>query len=273
MLEEFSKVHALSRPDSRVRLNIVYGPHPRQMFDLFSPASPSATPLPLVVFVHGGAFVEGERNRTPQIYSNVLHYFARHGIAGINMGYRLAPECRYPGASEDIAAVIHWARDHATELRIDASRIFLMGHSAGGAHTASYAYDRRIHGPLGPGLAGLIIVSGRVRAEISSENPNAAKVAAYYGKDPAFLEQSSPVSHVDATSVPTFIGMAEFENPLIDLYCMELAHRLAIAKRCAPPVVWLRGHNHTSSVAHINTSEDLLGRAIRDFMRQPPRID
>jgi acetyl esterase/lipase len=271
MIEEFSKIHASYPPEhSSVSKNISYGSHPRQKLDLFLPPTAGGA-LPLIIFVHGGAFVEGDRNRTPQIYSNVSRYFACRGMAGINMGYRLAPDHKYPAASEDIASVVRWAQDHATEFRLDTRRIFLMGHSAGAAHAGSYGYDRRIHGPAGPGLAGLIIVSGRVRADTLDENPNAKKVAAYYGTDAAFLDESSPVSHVDAASVPTFIAMAEFENPLIDLHCMELAHKLAAAKRRAPPVLWLRGHNHTSSIAHINTSEDLLGQSILNFIRQTSR--
>jgi acetyl esterase len=76
------------------------------------------------------------------------------------------------------------------------------------------------------------------------------------------------VTHVDATSVPTFIATAEFENPLIDVYCLELAYRLAAAKKMAPPFYWLKGHNHTSTIAHFNTAEDALGRACLAFMEQ-----
>lgn len=69
-----------------------------------------------------------------------------------------------------------------------------------------------------------------------------------------------------AESVPTFIAFAEYENPLIDLYCTELAFRLATAKRRAPPLLRLRGHNHSSIVAHFNTAEDLLGREVLHFI-------
>jgi acetyl esterase len=83
------------------------------------------------------------------------------------------------------------------------------------------------------------------------------------------LADVSPVAQVDASSVPTFIAWAEFENPLIDMHCAELAFRLAQAKRRSPPLMWLRGHNHTSTIAHINTAEDLLGRAMLDFIADP----
>jgi acetyl esterase len=83
------------------------------------------------------------------------------------------------------------------------------------------------------------------------------------------LADVSPVSHVDECSVPTFVAWAEFENPLIDVHCAELCFRLAQAKRRAPLSMWLRGHNHTSSIAHINTAEDALGLAMLDFIAHP----
>lgn len=269
MVEEFTRLHKRAPKDGiQVKKDIAYGAHARQKFDLFTPAAGGRN-RPAVVFVHGGAFVEGDRNRTDEIYSNVTNYFARHGIVGANIGYRLAPEARYPEASRDVGAVVQWMHENADQVGVDRSRIFLMGHSAGGAHTGAYAYDRRLHPKDGPGLAGLIIVSGRVRADNLPENPNAKKVEEYYGPDPKVLDECSPVSHVTAASVPTFVAWGEYENPLLDVYCAELAYRLAAAKRKSPPVVFMKGHNHTSMIAHLNTAEDRMGEAIRAFIERP----
>jgi acetyl esterase/lipase len=270
MLDKFSELHKMAPTEGiDIKADIAYGAHPRQRIDLYLPAN-SNRGRPAVLFVHGGAFLDGHRNRTSEIYANVLRYFARHGIVGINIGYRLADDTPYPGATEDVAAVVAWTREHADEIGVDRNRIFLMGHSAGAAHTGSFAYDKRHHPAAGPGLAGHLVISGRVRAETRPENPNAHKVVSYYGTDdPEALADVSPVSHVDEHSVPTFIAWSEFENPLIGLHCAELAFRLAQAKRRSPPLLWLRGHNHTSSIAHINTAEDELGRAMLDFIGAP----
>jgi acetyl esterase len=265
MIEAFTVVLAAA-PKEGVDLSRAhaYGSHPRQQLDVYSPKR--ATRLPVVVFVHGGAFIDGDRNRSAEIYANVLYYLARNDVIGVNIGYRLAPEFRYPSASEDVAGAVAWTRAHIAEFGGDPERIFLMAHSAGAAHTGSYVYDRSLQPPTGPGVAGHIVISGRVRAELWPQNPNAKKVEAYYGNDAAALERYSPVSHVRADSVPTMIGIAEFENPLIDVHCAELFYRLAAAKRRAPRLVRLGGHNHTSMIAHLNTAEERLGREILAFI-------
>lgn len=269
MIDRFSNVLKHSpRTGVIVHRDLAYGVHERQVVDVFLP-DPAVDRPPVVLFVHGGAFVNGHRNRSVQIYSNVMVYLARHGIAGINIGYRLAGHATYPAATYDIAAVVGWATTHARTYGWNAERMFLMAHSAGAAHAGSLAFDHAFNGATGSPLAGFVVVSGRVRIDNLPENPNAKKVEQYYGSDASKYESYSPVSHVNADSVPTFVAWAEFENPLIDVYCAELVYRLAAAKRRAPPSMYLKGHNHTSAIAHIGTADERLGQAIVDFIRNP----
>lgn len=266
MIEAFTPILKGAPKDGvKVSRNQAYGKHARQILDVYAPSS--ASNAPVIMFVHGGAFVDGEKDRTDEIYSNVLYFFARHGMVGINMEFRLAPEAQYPGGAEDVGLAVAWARENVAKFGGDAKKIFVMGHSAGAAHAGLYAYDKRLWPASGVGVAGLIVVSGRVRADNLPENPNAKKVEAYFSTDTKRMEDGSPVNHVNAASVPTFVAMAEFENPLLDLYCTELIYRLAQAKRRAPPSMWLRGHNHTSIIAHFNTAEEALGQAIIEFVR------
>jgi acetyl esterase/lipase len=269
MIDQFSLLLSTARKEGvTVKRDISYGQHPRQRFDIYSPDHANG-PRPAVLFVHGGAFVDGDKNRNEEIYANVHYCFARHGVVGVNIGYRLATDAGYPAATQDVAAVVNWISRNAEEFNVDTSRVFLMGHSAGAAHTGSYVYDKRFRQEPSPRIAGHIVVSGRVRADNRSDNPNASKVEVYYGNDKSFLDKVSPVSHVDRTSIPTFVTWGEFENPLIDVYCSELVYRLAVAKGRTPPCLWLKGHNHTSTIAHLNTADDLLEKAMVDFIQNP----
>lgn len=242
--------------------NLAYGRHPRQVADIFRPAGKQA--MPVVIFVHGGAFVRGDKNVSSEVYDNVLYWFARQGCLGINLEYRLAPEASYPGGTDDLALAITWVKSHAAGFGGDPRRIFVVGHSAGGTHVAAYAWDPA-SGYLGRDLAGIVLISARLRADTLAENPNAAGVKSYWGEDAALYDARSPVTHIAASKLPLMIVNAEFENPLLDLYGLEAAWRSAEARRRAPRYVRLTGHNHISIVAHFNTEEEILGREILDF--------
>ena len=264
MVESFSAVLATCPKDGiSMQREVPYGAHDRQVLDVYSPANPKGAPV--VVFVHGGAFTDGEKDRSPEVYSNVSIWFARHGIVGINMEYRSAPSAPYPAGTEDVKLACQWVEKNATALGVDMKRLFVFGHSAGAAHSAAYAYGAE-GSEGGPRVAGSIVVSGRVRADNLATNPNARKVEAYYGTDSSLFKERSALHLAGKDSVPTFIAIAEYENPLLDVYCLELAYRLGTAKGKAPRFMQLWGHNHTSIIAHLNTAEDVLGKALVEFV-------
>lgn len=266
MIDAFTPLLARCPKDGvETTRDIAYGEHARQVLDVYRPAG--AKGAPVVLFVHGGAFVDGEKDRSPEVYGNVCNWFARHGIVGINVEFRLAPEFKYPSGTTDVGLAAKWTVANAASIGADPGKLFVFGHSAGAAHTASYAYGAP-GSEGGPKVAGSIVVSGRVRADNLATNPNARKVEAYYGTDAALFEERSAL-HWTKPEVPTFIAIAEFENPLLDIYCLELAHRHARLRGRAPRVLQLPGHNHTSIIAHVNTAENLLGNALLAFVREP----
>ncbi|MGC4029282.1 MAG: alpha/beta hydrolase [Steroidobacteraceae bacterium] len=267
MVDVFTALHK-QRPadDVVIARDLAYGPHQNHRLDVFS--QPGAQSRPVIVFVHGGAFVSGRRDRSDEIYANVLRYFARHGYVGVNIDYRLAPEATYPSGAQDVGAAIAWVRSHIADYGGAPDTIFLAAHSAGGAHACAWLCDPHVRRQQAHGVSGLLIISGRVRADADGDNPNAVKVRAYYGDDLSTYAERSPVSHASRIDCPVFVAFAEYENPLIDIYCLELAHQVARGQRRAPDVVRLLGHNHTSIIAHINTAEDDLGRRMRLFLQR-----
>jgi len=242
----------------------IYGEHPRQRLDIYRPQS--KLPMPVVIFVHGGAFVRGDKHVNDEIYGNVLYYFARNGCLGVNMEYRLAPEAAFPAGAQDVATAVEWAGRHAAEFGGDPGRIFLIGHSAGATHVATYACDPNAGSKPPAGVRAIVLLSGRLRADASPDNPNAAGVRAYFGDDASRYDERSPVTWAGRCALPVMIAIAEFENPLLDVYGAEFFWKLAAARGKAPRFVRLRNHNHISMVAHFNTGEELLGREILDFM-------
>jgi len=246
-----------------VRKGIAYGAHPRQIVDVYRPDR--AANAPIVLFVHGGAFVRGAKDVTGEVYANVCYYFARHGYLAVNVEYRLAPESKYPGGAEDLAGAVAWAKRTGREHGGDPERILLVGHSAGATHAASYAWDPNLPVRVDPAVKGLVLISGRLRADARPDNPNAPGVRGYFGDDESQYEVRSPVTHAAASPLPMFLAIAEYENPLLDVYGAETLHCVALARGRAPRFLRLPRHNHISIVAHLNTDEDILGAEMRDF--------
>ncbi|MDR3701935.1 MAG: alpha/beta hydrolase [Candidatus Sulfopaludibacter sp.] len=97
------------------------------LLDLHVPDGPG--PFPAAILIHGGGFDEGSRSTNVRPLFDIL---ANAGYAWFSIDYRMAPEFRFPQASEDVATGIRWVRSHAGEYHVDASRIVLIGESAGG---------------------------------------------------------------------------------------------------------------------------------------------
>ena len=121
----------------RVARNAAYGVHRRQKLDLYAPDG--ATNAPVLVFVHGGSWRNGDRSD----YNFLGATFAAQGFVTAIPSYRLVPEVRFPAFVEDCALAVRWARDHAPRFGGDAARIVLVGHSAGAYNAMMLALDGR----------------------------------------------------------------------------------------------------------------------------------
>ncbi|HZP43782.1 MAG TPA: alpha/beta hydrolase [Candidatus Binatia bacterium] len=170
---------------------------------------------PVVVVVHGGAWVAGDPS---QAAGNALH-FARRGISTVSISYRLAPAHRFPAPLDDVRRGLRWVRAHADDLGVDAGRIALLGLSAG-AHLALLAHLARGVPALAPDLPDdLRDVPEDVRAVILHYGPyDLARrrpfpdgydpIRELLGprvEDPAWIRLASPVHHAAHASAPVLL--------------------------------------------------------------------
>ncbi|VCU69728.1 Carboxylesterase NlhH [Pigmentiphaga humi] len=97
-------------------------------------------PAPLLVFAHGGGFTVG----SVEGYDAVCRMLANGARCKVlSIGYRLAPEYRFPTAADDVYGAWRWAFDKHAMLGVDPARIAGMGDSAGGTLTAQAALRAR----------------------------------------------------------------------------------------------------------------------------------
>jgi acetyl esterase/lipase len=232
--------------------------------DLLAPVAKPSVPVPVVIFVHGGAYVRGDKSvpRTP-FYQNIAAFWVRHSMIGVNITYRLAPKHQWPAGAQDVGAALTWVRNNIGEYGGDPSRIVLMGHSAGASHIAGYLFHKEQWPSGGDGVIAAILLSGGYDPESGQTEGRRA----YYGEDQGLYAQRSPLRHIASRAVPIFIGFAEYDPPRFQLEAIGLFKALCERDNRCPPLKQLLGHNHLTQVYHIGTTDDSLAADLLAFVR------
>src|ERR1700687_1717352 len=107
-------------------------------YRLYAPASNPGDHLPGFVFFHGGGMVAGSIDSHDRICAALAQVT---GCRLVSVGYRLAPEHKFPAAVEDAIAATRWVSGHASSLGIDAARLAVGGDSAGATLAAVVCQD------------------------------------------------------------------------------------------------------------------------------------
>src|SRR5579871_5806846 len=97
-----------------------------QNFNLYLPGNKGAQPFPLVVWIHGGAWLSGSKE-----WDNVK-YLVRDGYAIASIDYRFTQEAPFPAQIQDCNAALNFILAHAADYGVDAKRFVIGGGSAGG---------------------------------------------------------------------------------------------------------------------------------------------
>jgi acetyl esterase/lipase len=136
----FSLFNALIPKDQtsrRIARGLPYGPHQRQLLDIYAPRG--AGPWPVVIFIYGGSWMDGDRSN----YEFAGRAIAALGYLVVIADYRLIPDIEYPGFLDDCADAFGWIMREIATYGGDPQRVALMGHSAGAYNAAMLALDPR----------------------------------------------------------------------------------------------------------------------------------
>lgn len=268
--EATAKLYAPLQPTEpyfgvRIERDLKYGPAARNLLDIFMPQNVTSG-RPVLVFVHGGAFTGGNKRRTPEspFYDNIMLWAVKNGFIGVNMTYRLAPQFPWPAGAEDVASAVAWVSKEIAERGGDPSRVYLMGHSAGAVHVASYVSHPEFYKVKNGGVRGAILVSALydLTAALLSDPEKA-----YFSSDASHYASESSLPGLLKTTVPLMAVSSEFDLQGF-LTQLEL-FKEATCKRssgCARTVM-LPQHNHMSEVYSINTADTRLTDPILEFVR------
>lgn len=213
------------RPGVTVTPDVVYGTQADGALLTLDVCSPSASddtsPKPAVVSIHGGSWARGDKANND--WRTVCEWLASEGFVTYSLNYRLAPAALFPAAIDDVSMAVEWIRqpDNARTYGIDPDRIGAFGGSAGGNLAAL----------LGARGSGSLTTGSRVAAvaELSAPTDLRANVLdgdrapeglhrivlTYLGCDLRYdcqaAEAASPITHLDPSDPPVFIGASTGE--------------------------------------------------------------
>lgn len=221
--------------------DVAYGELPRQKLDIYRPARASG-PVPVVVFLYGGAWREGSRSD----YLFVGEALASRGFVAVLADYRLYPDVLFPAFVKDGAGATAWALRHADGFGGDAGRLFLMGHSAGAHIVMMLATDGRYlgaHGLAPNALSGAIGLAGPYDF-LPFRSPLTAEV---FGP-PAQWPQSQPVNFVSGREPPLLLLTGDDDDVVLPRNTLRFAEKVRNAGGSAD-VIRYAGEGHRSVIA------------------------
>lgn len=201
------------------------------LLDLYRPKN-SDEPSPVVVWVHGGGWKQGSKDRCPATW------LVEHGYAVASINYRLLDEAQWPAQINDCRAAVRWLRTNAEGFRLDTERIGAWGGSAGGHLVAlmgtldapkEEAISSRVqavcdwYGPtdlltMPPNMLG----NGRTKEDIAKSN-GARLLGATVMDVPDLAKQASALYQVSSDD-PPFLIMHGEKDPGVPLTQSERLH-------------------------------------------------
>ncbi|HEY4030297.1 MAG TPA: alpha/beta hydrolase [Caulobacteraceae bacterium] len=256
----------MPQPGMKAERDIAYGPGPKDKLDLFTPEAKGKA-RPILIFVHGGAFVGGDKNKAPDgspspFYDNMMIWAVNHGLVGVNMNYELAPKAQYPTVQRDIAEVVAWARKNAASWGGDPNRIVVWGHSAGASHVGSFVAHPETYADIAGAKApvqGAVMTSGSYDLANGRDHP-------YYGPATGLAERSSTEGLLES-KVPLVVAHAELDPEGMVVAAQKLDADLTKAGRDHQALTAAK-HGHMSESYSVGTADESVSGPVLAFIQR-----
>ena len=255
----------------RVERDLEYIPngHERNRLDLYLPTATSK-PLPVIVYVHGGGWVGGDKRQCPAIP------FATNGFAVASINYRFSQHAIFPAQIHDCKAAIRWLRANATKYGLDAEHIGAWGGSAGGQLVMLLGTTDGVKEFEGPG--GNENQSSRVQAVVDwfgpsdflTVGPKDTRTNLLGGdaqQNKAMAIKASPITYVSSNAAPFLIMHGAADNVVAPAQS-EIFHQALKQAGVDTTLIIVEGAGHSGS--KFTSPENL--KQIENFFRRHLRL-
>jgi acetyl esterase/lipase len=191
--------------DVRRLTDIPYGPDARQRMDVYLP--PNAHAAPVLVMVHGGAWMFGSKAAASVVDTKVAHWVRDQGFILVSVDYRFVPQVDPLQQAQDVARALATAQASAASWGGDAAKFVLMGHSAGAHLVALVSASPTIAREQGarPWLGTVVLDSAAVDTTALMQRRHLAFYDRVFGSDPAYWRTVSPADTLAPGTPPVLL--------------------------------------------------------------------
>lgn len=185
-----------------------YGPHARQVMDIYFTEPAPGAKRPVIMMVHGGGWIRGDK-AMDRTYRNKVAHWVPAGYVFIAINYRLVPDIDPLEQARDVARAVRQAQAESYKWGADPDRFILMGHSAGAHLVALLNADPAIGYALGawPWLGAVALDSATldVVAAMRGRGPLQGVYKRAFPDDPDFQQSASPYHRLSPGTKPLMI--------------------------------------------------------------------
>jgi acetyl esterase/lipase len=232
----------------------------RNRLDLFVPQV--EVPPPLVMFVHGGSWTGGRKER----FARIGETLAGNGFACAVINTQLFPFARPDVMVLDCAHALGYLHRHGRDYGYDGDRLFVMGHSSG-AHLCSWlAYDDRklqLAGVPKRALRGAVLLSG-----VYDVRARHVALDGVFGLDARRRREASPWLYADEGDCPAYVAWAERELPGLSL-CGQLLRDELLRRGVPVRSERYALRDHANYMFQFGTRRDQVTQPVLRFLRDP----
>jgi acetyl esterase/lipase len=231
----------------------------KHKLDLFVPKDKKD--FPVFFFIHGGAWVHGDKN-TFGIYSSLATNLAKQGIGVVLTNYRLSPGVKHPEHIKDVARAFAWTYKNIEKYGGRPDQIFVSGHSAGGHLAALLAVDDaylKTEGLSSAKIKGVIPVSGVYRFPDKF-------LPLVFGDDEEVRKKAAPIYHVKGDLPPFLILYADHDLPGCDKDQSEAFCKGLNDKGTKATTLEIKDSNHIAILLSLSSGKGPAPKAIVEFI-------
>jgi acetyl esterase/lipase len=237
----------------------------KHKLDLYLPSG--LKDFPVMLFVHGGAWLHGDKDFGFGFYGSLAKVYAKQGVGVAVTNYRLSPGVKHPEHAKDVARAFAWLHKNAGKHGGDARKLFLCGHSAGGHLVALLTADEsylKEHKLTAKAIKGVIPISG-VYTVPEKLFPQV------FGTDKELRKKASPITHARKDLPPFLILYADKDFPGCgnvpsEKFCKALKDKGTTAR-----TMEVKGSDHYRIIISAATSGSVVSNALLDFIRTRTR--